>query len=107
MSELSIEELRRQVNEANAKAKSANLLLSAAKKRLHDGLCRKAGLIGKIATETRGRTMRVHDIEFIRENPWRLRGFKIRKDGAIGSQEIVMYVDSCFISDGLPSEVSA
>lgn len=107
MSEHSIEELRRQMNDAKAKANSADLLLAAARKRLHDCMCRNSGLIGMVATENKGRKMLVSDIEFMSERPWRLRGFKIRKDGAIGTQEIIMYVDMCTISDGLGSEASA
>ena len=94
MTEHSVEELKRQYDNAASKANQARLDELAARRRLHSALCRESGWMGKTVTSARkGFSLVVHDIDFICGKPWVLKGFKIKKDGTVGNAEGRVYVE--------------
>jgi hypothetical protein len=93
MSEHSIEELERQVQQARSRKEEADRALREAESRLHQKRCEDSGLIGKYASY-RGRTLEIRSLTF-----WELGskvslrkyvGPRILKDGSLG-QKIEIY----------------
>jgi hypothetical protein len=91
MGEHSIEELKRQRDNAKSKHQQSALDLAVAEKRLHDALCRESGLLGKIAVLHNGKKIIIHDVKFIGKKASRVKGFALKKDGTVGYAELATY----------------
>jgi|GEM_PF-2764853 len=86
MSEHSIEELERQVEQARSKHRQAALEKMAAEKRLHDRRCLESGYMFKVVTGKRHKIL-VQDVQFSgRGTAFAVSGFKIKKDGTPGNR---------------------
>lgn len=93
MSDHSLEELERQVQQARSRKEEADRSFSEATMRLHAKRCENSGLIGKFVTH-RGKTLEVTSLKFWESKAGpvidRYIGPRILKDGSRG-QKITIY----------------
>jgi len=92
MTNHSIEELKKQSNAALSRLNEAKKSAAFAEKRLHDEMCRQSGLMGKVVSD-KNRSVFVHDVRFMGDKPWMVKGFKIKKDGKPGEVEVSVYLN--------------
>lgn len=92
MTDHSIKELKRQMDDANSRLNQANLDALAARKRYHDACVRESGLFNKVVKSARG-SLLVQDVEFFSGKPSSVTGFRINADGKAGFAERRIYLD--------------
>lgn len=92
MSEHSLKELKRQLDDKRSKFNSARIDVEYAEKRLHDAMCRESGFMGTEVVGRKGERVLVHDVQFLVGQPWVLKGFAFKKDGKLGFAERHVYV---------------
>jgi len=92
MSEHSIDELKRQLQQAEGRLKAAQHAYADANRRLQKALADETGWIGKKATRG-GRSIVVQDIQFVGDRPFKVTGFKLNRDGRPGRVEVSFIID--------------
>lgn len=92
MSEHSLKELKRQMDDANSRLNQARLEALAAGKRYHDAMVRESGLLNKVVKSVKG-SLLVQDVQFVADKPWAVTGFRINADGKAGFAERRIYLD--------------
>jgi len=91
MTEHSIKELKRQMDDAKSRLNQARIDALAAEKRYHDARVAETGFVGKVMQSAKYSIL-VQDVEFLSGKPWRATGFRIKKDGTAGFAEGAIYL---------------
>ena len=92
MSEHSLKELKRQLDDAKSKLHYAQQNAALATRRFHEARCRETGLMNQTVKTRKGANILVHDVEFLSGSPYAVKGFAFKKDGSVGFAERRVYV---------------
>lgn len=93
MTDHSIKELKRQMDDAKSRLNKAKLDALAAERKYHEARVAETGFVGKVMQAAKYSIL-VQDIEFFAGKPWRATGFRIKKDGTAGFAEGAIYLHS-------------
>lgn len=93
MTNHSLDELKRQMDDAKSRLNKALIDALAAEKRYHDARVKETGLLNKVMTSSKYAIL-VTDIEFFGSNPWRATGFRIKADGTAGFSSGYVYFNT-------------